>query len=90
MAGPVLLEFGTGWCGFCRASAPHVAALAARHPDVRHIKIEDGPGRKLGRSFRVLLWPSFVFLRDGVIVRQLARPSRAELEEAFRTAVAGG
>jgi thioredoxin 1 len=55
---------------------------------VRHVKVEDGPGRKLGRSFRVKLWPSLVFLRDGTIVRQLARPSDAELEEAFTTLTA--
>jgi thioredoxin 1 len=48
------------------------------------VKVEDGPGRPLGRSFRVRLWPNFVFLRDGRVVRQLARPSHAELEGAFR------
>jgi thioredoxin 1 len=48
------------------------------------VKVEDGPGRPLGRSFRVRLWPSFVFLRDGKVLRQLARPSHAELDEAFR------
>jgi thioredoxin 1 len=83
MPGPLLLEFGTAWCGFCRSAAPRVAALLAQHPDVRHVRVEDGPGRKLGRSFRVKLWPTFVFLRDGAIVRQLARPSDGELEEAF-------
>jgi thioredoxin 1 len=51
---------------------------------VSHVKVEDGPGRPLGRSFRVKLWPSFVFLRDGRVLRQLARPSHAELDEAFR------
>jgi thioredoxin 1 len=83
MPGMVVLEFGTAWCGFCRSAAPRIAALLARHPHVRHVKVEDGPGRKLGRSFRVKLWPTFVFLRDGAIVRQLARPSDDELEEAF-------
>jgi len=51
---------------------------------VAHVKVEDGPGRPLGRSFRVKLWPSLVFLRDGKVVRQVARPSHAELDEAFR------
>jgi len=52
------------------------------------VKVEDGPGRELGRSFRVKLWPNLVFLRDGIVVRQLARPSVAELHEAF-AALAG-
>ena len=81
--GLVLLEFGTDWCGFCRAAVPQVTTLLAEHPEVRHLKVEDGPGRRLGRSFRVKLWPSLVFLKDGVVVRQLARPTPAELREAF-------
>jgi thioredoxin 1 len=88
-AGLVLLEFGTSWCGICRALAPRIAQLLEANPDVRHVKVEDGPGRPLGRSFRVTLWPSLVFLRDGRVVRQLARPSHSQLDEAFRE-LAGG
>ena len=88
MAGPVLLEFGTAWCGFCRALAPRVSALLDQHPEVRHVKVEDGPGRPLGRSFQVKLWPNLVFLRDGRVVRQLARPGHDQLEQAFRELVA--
>lgn len=83
-SGPVLLEFGVAWCGHCLAAAPDVEALLARHPTVAHIKVEDGPGRPLGRSFAVKLWPNFVLLRDGEVIRQLARPRRGELERAFR------
>jgi thioredoxin 1 len=88
MPGLVLLEFGTEWCGFCRAAAPHVAGLLRDNPAVRHVKVEDGPGLPLGRSFRVRLWPNFVLLRDGAVVRQLARPSANELKEAFAAFVA--
>jgi thioredoxin 1 len=83
MPGLVLLEFGTDWCGFCLAAQPHVASLLGQRPEVTHLKVEDGPGRPLGRSFRVRLWPNFVLLKDGVVVRQLARPSANELKEAF-------
>jgi thioredoxin 1 len=51
---------------------------------VKHVKVEDGPGRPLGRSFSVRLWPSFVFLRDGRVVQQIARPSYSALDEGFR------
>jgi thioredoxin 1 len=86
--GLVLLEFGTDWCPICRALAPYVRALVDRHPHVRHVKVEDGPGRKLGRSFRVKLWPNLVFLKDGKVVRQLARPTARELQETFDEFVA--
>ena len=46
---------------------------------MRHIKVEDGPGRPLGRSFRVKIWPNLVFLRDGEVVQQLARPAVEEV-----------
>ncbi len=87
--GLVLLEFGTEWCGFCRGLAPRIAGLLEKHPEVRHLKVEDGPGRALGRSFHVRTWPNLVFLRDGVPVRQLARPGYDQLDEAFRALVGG-
>ncbi|HVJ67876.1 MAG TPA: thioredoxin family protein [Caulifigura sp.] len=77
--GPVLLEFGTAWCGYCRAIAPVVDSLLADFPAVRHIKIEDGSGRPLGRSFFVTLWPTLVFLRDGKVVKQISRPEKKEI-----------
>lgn len=83
MEGPVLLEFGASWCPHCLALAPKLAGLLEDHPGVRHIKIEDGPGRPLGRSFRVKLWPNLVFLRDGQVVRQLARPKADEVREGL-------
>lgn len=88
MPGLVLLEFGTDWCGICRAAAPKIAEHLARHPEIRHIKVEDGPGRRLGRSFQVKLWPNLVFLKDGAVVSQLARPTYAELRDAFEALTA--
>ncbi|HEX5270446.1 MAG TPA: thioredoxin family protein, partial [Gemmataceae bacterium] len=57
--------------------------LLRRYPDVRHIWVEDGKGKPLGRSFRVKLWPSLVFLRDGRVVKQVARPEPAEVSEGL-------
>jgi thioredoxin 1 len=75
--GPLALEFGTSWCGVCRATQPAIAAAFAGHGAVRHLRIEDGPGRPLGRSFRVKLWPTLVFLLDGAEVSRLVRPRDA-------------
>src|SRR4051812_19128705 len=58
--GPILVEFGTAWCGYCQAAAPAIAEALAQFPSVQHIQIEDGPGRLLGRSFRVKLWPTAI------------------------------
>lgn len=77
MRGLVLLDFGTDWCGHCRAAQPLVERALADYPGVRHLKVEDGPGRPLGRSFRVKLWPTLVFLRDGVELARVVRPTSA-------------
>src|SRR5688572_21556269 len=76
--GPVLLEFGTGWCGHCQGAAPAIAQALLQFPSVEHIKVEDGPGRRLGRSFGVKLWPTLIFLKDGVEVARAVRPETAE------------
>jgi thioredoxin 1 len=83
--GPALLEFGAHWCGYCIGARPLIAAALTDHPGVRHIQIEDGPGRRLGRSYRVKLWPTLVFLRNGVEEARLVRPTDIE---AIRSALA--
>ena len=77
LAGPAVIEFGTPWCGHCRAARPFITSALAVHPGVRHIRVEDGSGRPLGRSFAVTLWPTLVFLRDGVELSRLVRPGAA-------------
>ena len=74
VGGPALREFGTSWCGWCRGAQAPIAAALAAHPRVRHIKVEDGSGRALGRSFGVKLWPTLIFLEDGRETARLVRP----------------
>jgi thioredoxin 1 len=82
LPGATVIEFGTNWCGFCAAAQPHITQalqeVRARYPDLRHLKIEDGPGRPLGRSFRVKLWPTLIFLKDGAEIARVVRPSSAQ------------
>jgi thioredoxin 1 len=78
LAGATLLEFGTSWCGHSRRAQPLIAAALAGHGGVRHLKIEDGSGLPLGRSYGVKLWPTLVFLRDGKEAARLVRPHDSE------------
>ena len=77
LRGATVLDFGTNWCGHCQAAQPLVDEALKAHADVAHVKVEDGSGRPLGRSFRVKLWPTLVFLRDGREVARLTRPADA-------------
>ncbi|MCZ4306996.1 thioredoxin family protein [Zoogloeaceae bacterium G21618-S1] len=81
---PTVLDFGANWCGYCRGASAMVQTALARHPNVQHMRVEDGPGRRLGRSFGVKLWPTLVFLENGQEVARLVRPDDdAALEQAL-------
>jgi len=83
LPGAVLLEFGAPWCPHCQAVQATLEELLDAHPEITHIKIYDGRGKPLGRSFRVKLWPNLVFMRDGKVLMQLARPRDAEIAQGF-------
>ncbi len=85
LKGPVVIDFGTNWCGFCQRAQPLIDAAFETHPGMPHLKIEDGSGRLLGRSFAVKLWPTLIFLKDGVELARLVRPSQTD---AIRQALA--
>lgn len=85
LAEPVVIEFGTSWCGHCMAAQPLIENAMADFPALRHLKVEDGPGRPLGRSFRVKLWPTLIFMAAGQEVARLVRPASAgEIGSALR------
>jgi thioredoxin 1 len=90
LTGPALLEFGAPWCPHCQGAQPKIASALANAADLRHLKVEDGKGRRLGRSFQVKLWPTLIFLRDGQEVARLVRPqSSQEISSALAQIVSG-
>lgn len=78
LPGLTILEFGANWCGICRAAQPSIREALTEKSGLRHLKVEDGPGRPLGRSYRIKLWPTLVMLKDGVEVARVVRPVNAE------------
>jgi thioredoxin 1 len=78
LTGPTVVEFGTSWCGHCRGAQPLIAEAFENHARLRHLKFEDGSGRALGRSFRVKLWPTLIFMKDGQEITRLVRPTNTE------------
>ncbi|PKO37928.1 MAG: thiol reductase thioredoxin [Betaproteobacteria bacterium HGW-Betaproteobacteria-6] len=82
LPGTLLIEFGVDWCPHCQGAQPFIEAALGATPHLRHIKVEDGPGRRLGRTFRVKLWPTLILLRDGQEIGRVVRPtSSAEISD---------
>lgn len=77
MAGPTVLEFGENWCSHCIGAQSLIEAALASYKQVRHIKVQDGKGRSLGRFYQVKLWPTLIFLRDGKEIARVVRPQDA-------------
>jgi thioredoxin 1 len=88
MDGIVLLEFGAPWCGHCQLAQPLMRDLLDSHSSVTHIKVEDGKGRPLGRSFDVRLWPTVILMEQGVELARAVRPGAIEELEVVEDALA--
>ncbi|MBX9348511.1 thioredoxin family protein [Chromobacterium piscinae] len=83
LPGLTLLEFGVDWCPHCQGAQPLLAQYLSAHPRLRHLAVEDGKGRRLGRLYGVKLWPSFILLRDGIEIGRAVRPQSLDDLEAL-------
>jgi thioredoxin 1 len=81
--GWLLLDFGTDGCGHCQAARQATREVLSAASGLVHLRVEDGPGRALGRSFKVKLWPTWVLLKDGQEVARLVRPTQAQQASDF-------
>ena len=78
LSGNTLLEFGAPWCGHCQAATPAIKEALSEYSNLRHIRIYDGKGKRLGRLFKVKLWPTLILLHEGEEVDRLIRPLRTD------------
>ena len=83
-SGMTILEFGADWCGHCQGAQAAIKTVLDTPAGLTHLKIEDGPGRRLGRSFHVKLWPTLIFISNGQEVTRVVRPTgEGELRAAM-------
>lgn len=82
MIGFAVLEFGTNWCEHCIATIPAVRQILSGRA-LPHIKVLDGKGKTLGRSFKVKLWPTLILLESGREVARLVRPVHVDEVQEF-------
>jgi thioredoxin 1 len=86
LSGAAMIEFGAEWCEYCQTAQPIINQAIKGNPAIQHIKIEDVKGQRLGRTYAVKLWPTLIFLKDGIEVERIVRPSGVKvITEALAT-----
>ena len=69
---PVLVDFWAGWCGPCRAIAPHLETLADRYvgkAKIVKVDIDSNPGTPSKYGIRGI--PTLLVFKGGKVVDQI-------------------
>lgn len=60
-----VVDFWAGWCGPCRAMAPHFERAAQLRPQYRFAKVDVDAEPSLAARFGIRSIPTLLVLRDG-------------------------
>jgi thioredoxin 1 len=87
---PVFIDFTAAWCPPCRATEPHVAALATAYAGQARVGRCDADGNQdLVASLDVRALPTFLVFKGGAVVGQIVGAvPRAKLEDLLKKALA--
>ena len=87
---PVMVDFYADWCGPCKMMAPLVADLAESYSGKCKIgKCNTDENPELGREFKIMSIPTFLFFKDGRVVDTvIGAVSKNELEEKIKQVLA--
>jgi thioredoxin 1 len=82
--GAVVIDFFATWCGPCKRIAPVFEDLADKfYPKVQFFKVDVDESGELVDMFGVSAMPTFVFLKDGQIVKKVEGADMVGLEAGF-------
>lgn len=82
-SGSVVIDFFAQWCGPCKKIAPAFEKLAEVYPSITFLKVDVDESPELVDKYDVNAMPTFVFLKDGVVVKRIEGADLRAMEEGF-------
>ncbi|MGB1239951.1 MAG: thioredoxin family protein [Pseudomonadales bacterium] len=86
LQGLAIIEFGAPWCPHCQVMQS-VLEHELTPKSLLHIKVYDGRGKRLGRHFKVKLWPTVILLENGTEIARVVRPTEQGAVQALFSAL---
>ncbi len=81
--GLVVIDFFATWCGPCKAIAPLYEKLASIFTEITCVKVDVDESQELVDNFGVRAMPTFVFLKDGEVVKRVEGADVRQVQEGF-------
>jgi thioredoxin 1 len=82
-SGFVVIDFFATWCGPCKRVAPFFEKLAEEYVGMKFLKVDVDESAEIAEEFQIRAMPTFVFLKDGVVVKRVEGADMAQLEAGF-------
>merc|ERR1712110_461547 len=84
----VVIDFTATWCGPCQRIAPVFVKLAEEMPDIVFVKVDVDQNEAIAAKYNISAMPTFKFLKNGEVVKELVGASEAGLRAAIKEASA--
>jgi thioredoxin 1 len=86
--GAVVIDFFATWCGPCKRIAPLFENLADKfYPAIAFLKVDVDESPELIDRFDISAMPTFIFLKDGKLVKRVEGADVEALEDGFKLLV---